>query len=135
MSDNTRGVDTLVVSSAELELFRLSHNQVPDSIDWGAIKAFRGILAKMCDDVNYAQVQNFLTEVLSEFHEKHPCRRRMDNDLTPKGILDELDWLINRRSPIRCRAERLYGFCHFFSKHISAKGSTVSPVLQVTTVA
>lgn len=123
---NNFPIDPLIVGDAEIELLRLSQGQ---SIDWGSVKAFRGILAKMHEDVNNKQTQTFLVEVLSEFHTKHPCRRRMD-DLTSKGILDELDWLINGRSPIRCRAERLYGFCHLFSKHIDTKRGVILSVPQ-----
>jgi|SRR3989344_3245709 len=133
MNDISEGIDMFAVSAAQIELFRLSQGRVPELIDWERIKIFRGILAKMCEEPNNQEVQICLTEVFNEFHKKHPCRRRMD-DPTPKGILNELDWLINGRSPIRCRAERLYGFCYFFSERISTKESAILSIPRTVAV-
>ena len=126
-----KGIDTIMISNAQVALFRLSHGDAPESVNRGAIKAFREVLSKMCDESKDQEIQTFLDEIIHEFHTNHPCRRRMDMATpTPQGVMKELDWLIDNRPSVRSRAERLYGFCYFFYKHINGKRNTASLVHQ-----
>lgn len=123
-----------MISNAQVALYRLSHGDAPESVNQGAIKAFREALSKICEESKDQEIQTFLGDVIHEFHTNHPCRRRMDMATpTPQGVLKELDWLIDNRPSIRSRAERLYGFCHFFYRHIDEKRNTASPVPQAVT--
>jgi len=131
MNDMLKGIDTIMISNAQVALFRLSHGDAPESVNRGAIKAFREVLSKMCDESKDQEIQTFLDEIIHEFHTNHPCRRRMDMATpTPQGVMKELDWLIDNRPSVRSRAERLYGFCYFFYKHINGKRNTASLVHQ-----
>lgn len=135
MNKNLNGIDLIMVSNAQIALHRLAVGCAPEWVNWTAIREFRDMLFEICDDSDDSDAQTLLGEVLLESHGNHPGRRRADKPVViPKEIVDEFDSLINNRPLATARAERLYGFCHFFYKHISTKESTTSRVPQAVTV-
>ena len=135
MNDNLKGIDLIMVSNAEIALHRLAVGYTPESVNWTAIRQFRDVFLKICDNANDSDIQTLLGEIIRESHGNHLGRRRTDKAVVmPKEVVDEFDSLINNRPLATARAKRLYGFCHFFSKHISTKESTTSRVPQAVTV-
>ncbi len=134
MNKNLKGIDLIMVSNAQIALHRLALGYTPESVNWKPIREFRDVLSKICDDSSDPDTQTLLGEVLRESHGNHPGRRRADKQVViPKEIVDEFDSLINNRPLASACAERLYGFCHFFYRHIDEKRNTASLIPQAVT--
>ncbi len=135
MNKNLDGIDLVMISNVQIALHRLALGYAPESVNWEPIREFRDVLLKMCDDSNNSETQTLLGEIIRESRGEHLGRRRTDKAVViPKEVIDEFDSLINNRPLATARAERLNGFCHFFSKHINVKGDTILPVSQAVAV-
>ncbi len=133
MNGNLKGIDMLMVSTTQLELYRLSQDPFSESINQEDIRTFRKHLMLLRDRLNKdREIYGFLNEVIGEFFTIHPCRRRNDVYQGISDVLRDFDSVLTNKRPLsKGLALRLYEFCHIFSNHINQAKAAAHSSFQV----
>lgn len=137
MKNNSLTIDPLMVSTAQLELFRLSREHHCEVINLENVRMFREMLTILCNNPQSEKMTAMLEEVIKEFCFGQPCReeeieikrvykldstevRNLKTFEILKGILLQFDSLLQDSSK-HALALRLHEFCYIFSKHFNGK--------------